>query len=230
MEKGLQYKRTDRAIVNAFIKLVNQGSFEKLTVQEILDKALVSRNTFYSHYRDKYDIAEQLFEKYKEDFMELLRKSYTNVGKEWAGTDKFDQFSNLPTQTFLHFHQEYGDIMSALNKIKTDKVDMDLFVSQLFKKRYLSAPSNQEDLTPERNLNLEAEIYAAVYNAIARYYADFDPRKPEDAPIHIPYLEESICHAFLFSIGIIEKHYKDSAFQYMMETEKEAKKLKENYQ
>ena len=67
MEKGLQYKRTDRAIVNAFIKLVNQGSFEKLTVQEILDEALVSRNTFYSHYRDKYDIAEQLFEKYKED-------------------------------------------------------------------------------------------------------------------------------------------------------------------
>ena len=46
MEKGLQYRRTDRAIMNAFIKLVNQGSFEKLTVQEILDEALVSRNTF----------------------------------------------------------------------------------------------------------------------------------------------------------------------------------------
>ena len=28
MEKGLQYRRTDRAIMNAFIKLVNQGSFE----------------------------------------------------------------------------------------------------------------------------------------------------------------------------------------------------------
>ena len=221
---------TKTAIKAAFIRLLNERPLNKISVKSIVDICNISRNTFYSHYRDKYDIAEQLFEKYKEDFMELLRKSYTNVGKEWAGTDKFDQFSNLPTQTFLHFHQEYGDIMSALNKIKTDKVDMDLFVSQLFKKRYLSAPSNQEDLTPERNLNLEAEIYAAVYNAIARYYADFDPRKPEDAPIHIPYLEESICHAFLFSIGIIEKHYKDSAFQYMMETEKEAKKLKENYQ
>ena len=73
MEKGLQYRRTDRAIMNAFIKLVNQGSFEKLTVQEILDEALVSRNTFYAHYRDKYDIAEQLFKKYKEDFLRLLK-------------------------------------------------------------------------------------------------------------------------------------------------------------
>lgn len=40
MEKGLQYRRTDRAIMNAFIKLVNQGSFEKLTVQEILVRHL----------------------------------------------------------------------------------------------------------------------------------------------------------------------------------------------
>ena len=84
MEKGLQYRRTDRAIMNAFIKLVNQGSFEKLTVQEILDEALVSRNTFYAHYRDKYDIAEQLFKKYKEDFLKLLKESYTDIGKEWA--------------------------------------------------------------------------------------------------------------------------------------------------
>ena len=79
MEKGLQYRRTDRAIMNAFIKLVNQGSFEKLTVQEILDEALVSRNNFYAHYRDKYDIAEQLFKKYKEDFLKLLKVSYTDI-------------------------------------------------------------------------------------------------------------------------------------------------------
>ena len=168
MEKSLQYRRTDRAIMNAFIKLVNQGSFEKLTVQE---EALVSRNTFYAHYRDKYDIAEQLFKKYKEDFLKLLKESYTDIGKEWAGTSQFQEFSDLPARLFFQFCQEHKDLIYALNKIKTDKVDMDQFVSQLFRERYLCAPSNQTRQNPERNLELEAEIYASVYNAIAHYYS-----------------------------------------------------------
>ena len=156
MEKGLQYRRTDRAIMNAFIKLVNQGSFEKLTVQEILDEALVSRNTFYAHYRDKYDIAEQLFKKYKEDFLKLLKESYTDIGKEWAGTSQFQEFSDLPARLFFQFYQEHKDLIYALNKIKTDKVDMDQFVSQLFRERYLCAPSNQTRQNPERNLELKS--------------------------------------------------------------------------
>ena len=59
------------------------------------------------------------------------------------------------------------DLIYALNKIKTDKVDMDQFVSQLFRERYLCAPSNQTRQNPERYLELVAEIYASVYNAIA---------------------------------------------------------------
>ncbi len=230
MEKGLQYKRTDRAIVNAFIKLVNQGSFEKLTVQEILDEALVSRNTFYSHYRDKYDIAEQIFEQYKKDFLELLKESYTNVGKEWAGTDKFSQFSDLPTQTFLRFHQEHGEVTAALNKIKTDTVDMDQFVSQLFKERYLHAPSNQTHLSSERDLNLEAEIYASVFHVISRHYTYRSQTDAIHASMDATHINESLCHAFLYSMGIIEESHQTAAFQYIMTAEKEAKKLKENYQ
>ena len=210
MEKGLQYRRTDRAIMNAFIKLVNQGSFEKLTVQEILDEALVSRNTFYAHYRDKYDIAEQLFKKYKEDFLKLLKESYTDIGKEWAGTSQFQD----------------KDLIYALNKIKTDKVDMDQFVSQLFRERYLCAPSNQTRQNPERNLELEAEIYASVYNAIAHYYSF----SGSNVTLPIPHMEEALCHVFLYSIGIIEKHCEEDAFSYVMDTAKQAKERKENYQ
>ena len=226
MEKGLQYRRTDRAIMNALIKLVNQGSFEKLTVQEILDEALVCRNTFYAHYRDKYDIAEQLFKKYKEDFLKLLKESYTDIGKEWAGTSQFQEFSDLPARLFFQFYQEHKDLIYALNKIKTDKVDMDQFVSQLFRERYLCAPSNQTRQNPERNLELEAEIYASVYNAIAHYYSF----SGSNVTLPIPHMEEALCHVFLYSIGIIEKHCEEDAFSYVMDTAKQAKERKENYQ
>lgn len=222
MSKGLQYQRTDRAIVNAFIKLVNQGSFEKLTIQQILDEALVSRNTFYSHYRDKYDIAEQLFEKLKKDFYQELRKNYTDIGKEWAGTDQFSQISRDAERTLQHFCNENSDVYRALSKIKTDRVDMSHFISQIFKKRYLAAPSNHRDDARDRHLELESDIYAAVYNTISNYCAS--------ASFHVPNMNKSICHAFLYSMGIIEEHHEKDAFDYIMKMEQSAKTQKDNYE
>lgn len=118
------------------------------------------------------------------------------------------------------------DLIYALNKIKTDKVDMDQFVSQLFRERYLCAPSNQTRQNPERNLELEAEIYASVYNAIAHYYSF----SGSNVTLSIPHMEEALCHVFLYPIGIIEKHCEEDAFSYVMDTAKRAKERKENYQ
>lgn len=103
---------------------------------------------------------------------------------------------------------------------------MDQFVSQLFRERYLCAPSNQTRQNPERNLELEAEIYASVYNAIAHYYSF----SGSNVTLSIPHMEEALCHVFLYSIGIIEKHCEEDAFSYVMDTAKRAKERKENYQ
>lgn len=99
---------------------------------------------------------------------------------------------------------------------------MDQFVSQLFRERYLCAPSNQTRQNPERNLELEAEIYASVYNAIAHYYSF----SGSNVTLSIPHMEEALCHVFLYSIGIIEKHCEEDAFSYVMDTAKQAERKK----
>lgn len=40
----------------AMIKLIQEKPFDEITVQEVLDRAGVSRTTFYTHYRDKDDL------------------------------------------------------------------------------------------------------------------------------------------------------------------------------
>ncbi|MBN1051797.1 TetR/AcrR family transcriptional regulator [Clostridium botulinum] len=40
----------------AFIDLVSQNGFEKITVSDICEKSLVSRSTFYNHFEDKYHL------------------------------------------------------------------------------------------------------------------------------------------------------------------------------
>ena len=59
--------RTREALGDAFIALMIEQPFESITVQNVLDRAGVSRSTFYSHYSDKDD----LFLSDVEDFWEL---------------------------------------------------------------------------------------------------------------------------------------------------------------
>ncbi|MEK4047123.1 TetR/AcrR family transcriptional regulator [Paenibacillus sp. FSL H8-0048] len=55
--------KTREAIFKAFISLMEEKSFEQLTVQEIAERANVSRGTIYLHFVDKYDLLDQCVEK-----------------------------------------------------------------------------------------------------------------------------------------------------------------------
>src|SRR5918998_2646510 len=59
-------KRTRDALGDALIALMHEKPFETITVQDVLDRAHVSRSTFYSHYSDKDDLlmsdADEFFE------------------------------------------------------------------------------------------------------------------------------------------------------------------------
>ena len=65
--------RTRNALGDALILLMQQMPFDSITVQHVLDRAGVSRSTFYTHYRDKND----LFLSDVEDFLELMAFSLT---------------------------------------------------------------------------------------------------------------------------------------------------------
>ncbi len=56
----LRIQKTNNAIVNAFIKLRSKKPLNKITVTELSKEAMISKATFYLHYRDIYDLSEQL--------------------------------------------------------------------------------------------------------------------------------------------------------------------------
>lgn len=49
-------RRTRDALGDALITLMQEKPFETITVQDVLDRAHVSRSTFYTHYSDKDDL------------------------------------------------------------------------------------------------------------------------------------------------------------------------------
>jgi AcrR family transcriptional regulator len=49
-------RRTRDALGDAMVELIQEKPFDAITVQEVLDRAGVSRSTFYTHFRDKNDL------------------------------------------------------------------------------------------------------------------------------------------------------------------------------
>ena len=59
-QQDLRVIKTKKNIEESFLRLLEKKSFSEITVQNILDEALINRSTFYKHYSDKYDLARLL--------------------------------------------------------------------------------------------------------------------------------------------------------------------------
>ncbi len=58
----LRVRRTQKLIREAFLALIEEQSFDAITVGEIASRAMVSRTAFYRYYQDKYDLVEKIFD------------------------------------------------------------------------------------------------------------------------------------------------------------------------
>lgn len=144
MPNNPQYVRTDKAIKQALISLLQTKPFEKITVQDILDETPVTRSTFYKHFHDKYEIAEKMQEDFFESQLTLRKTVHENP--------------NIPPSALLKLSQTNKELMHALVKIHTEKVDLRQAMANQSKEYYLSGmtgPHPQE----------EAEVFSQAVTA-----------------------------------------------------------------
>ena len=72
-------RRTRRLLSGALLELVLEKGYDRVTVQDVLDRADVGRATFYAHFRDKDDLFasgfEQLWESLRRHLASVARRS-----------------------------------------------------------------------------------------------------------------------------------------------------------
>ena len=71
MAVDVRVKKTKKAIRSAFISLLEEKSFSDITIQDISDRAEISRSTFYDHYTDKYQLLESMYQEIIDRFGEM---------------------------------------------------------------------------------------------------------------------------------------------------------------
>jgi AcrR family transcriptional regulator len=81
--EDLRVRRTRKLILEAFVELTVEHGFSTITVQDIADRAMVNRSTFYRHYLDKYD----LLDKYMEEVNAVTAREEVAAAKSGVNTD-----------------------------------------------------------------------------------------------------------------------------------------------
>ena len=67
--------RSRRLIHNAFLELLREKDFERITVTDIVNRADINRSTFYAHYPDVRGLVEALVEKGMNDSLKIIRNT-----------------------------------------------------------------------------------------------------------------------------------------------------------
>ena len=96
----MKEEQTKKDLAQALLLLMEHASLEKITINDIVTKCGVSRQTFYRHFKDKYDLVNWYFEIQVQKSFAIIKDSSTL--KE-ALTKKFE-FIN---EQYVFFHNAF---------------------------------------------------------------------------------------------------------------------------
>lgn len=99
----LRVIRTRKAIKDAFMELIRIKEYNKITIQDIADRAIINRNTFYLHYIDKDDLLDKLSE---ECFNKLDAAMNSNENIKSINDLSYDAFLELNKCLFMTIEED----------------------------------------------------------------------------------------------------------------------------
>lgn len=114
-KNDLRYIKTEKIIKESFKKCVEENGFEKVTVSMICEEGLISRNAFYLHFTDKYDLLDRLFDEFRASLLKIYGPSITE------SVEKNDVFTS--TRLYAEAMLENRDDFLFLIKCSRDRMD-----------------------------------------------------------------------------------------------------------
>lgn len=146
MKRDLRIVKTLSAIDTAFLELLQEKTFDKITIKEICERALINRATFYSHYSDKF----QLIESYQESLVKGIREIlYSNV-KGSSLKEIMDKEVKETIQNVLTFMKDNKDKVLAVLESVDSAAFAEYFSNHMF--------AFYKDKSEQLGIELESEI------------------------------------------------------------------------
>lgn len=119
--------RTKRLLTDALVSLLKVKSIQNISVKELCDTADINRSTFYLHYKDIYDMMQQI----ENDILEQFEQLFTHHRLKDMYSDPYDLLHDIFLLTL-----EYSELFQTLLSPNGD-ISFLMEIKYLFRNRYL---------------------------------------------------------------------------------------------
>lgn len=145
-------------IAEEYLNLIKEYDFDKVTVSDIIKKCNISRQTFYSYFKDKYDIISYNFRNKVMENLEFYRET----------KDLKKYFENI-----IHFTYLNKDL---IKKIKTSKYNAhieNLMIETKMEEINKVLEMSNKTINAD-HLKFYSEIFVCAYSNLSYRYCDKD--------------------------------------------------------
>lgn len=161
-------RKTQEAIKMAVIELMITKNFDQITIQDISDKADVSRRTIYLHYMDKFDLLDKLIEEHIEEMCELCNSvdpdaDYRDMGLLW-----FEYFES--------HHLFFSALLASKGGLFFRNRFLEFFLQELEKEAIMSKGGNKGS---SDGMNVDIQFLgSAIVGVVEWWFKNGRPHPP----------------------------------------------------
>lgn len=181
MKEDRRVRKTRSAIKSSFIELLNEKELEKITIQDIADRADINRGTFYLHYEDKYLLLSDMEDEFISQ-MTFLNHLHNIMEKNPEDTAK--NFINIILKNMLQHISDhitfYQTILQLNRKSKLEEKIYSLIGENM--QKYISKNHEIEGI-PEKYFH--SYVVGATISTVKFWVNDPQRLSVEDLTNHI---------------------------------------------
>lgn len=182
-KNDLRYIKTEKIIKESFKKCVEKHGFEKVTVSMICEKGLISRNAFYLHFTDKYDLLDRLFDEFRAS---LLKNYDQNITESVAKNDVLTS-TKLYAEAILNNRLDFLFLIKC-SRNKMDKVIKEIIIDYPNKKTIKNYEKICENFDVQLNIRY---MFTAMVAYTELWFENFEKISKEEAIYNLYKLCES---------------------------------------
>jgi len=119
----MRAERTKKLIIEAMLELMSEKPYDKITIGDIADRAMVNRNTFYMYFEDKPALLKQIFtnsiedlKKEEDKIMDLDIREYSTLVMWYKAFFKhLHKYKTLYKLSMTSFEEAYSYLYQQLH-------------------------------------------------------------------------------------------------------------------
>lgn len=179
--------RTKAHLKSAMIELIKEKGFHEVTVKDIVEVAAYNRSTFYVHYQDKMELADDLL-------VSMLLELEASVGKPYV-TGRIVYTAELNAShfniiTFIYKHRNFFELINIDDTLPGLHLGFPQSILKIYKKHFIfktinDIPVNMDYFTRYTAFGFYGLLYNWIHSGFKESQAEFTQKVIDLSKTHI---------------------------------------------